>query len=130
MAKKKSEKGNKQIEQSIWTVRVNSQLLYKKPINGRTILLGMTAEENKKVEEIMDKAIEDLAKALKKRTTIHKAPEKKEQVTRVDASKPEISEEETTEEPTASKSRVARGPDGKFVSKSTSETEGDVKKNL
>lgn len=117
----------KKFEQSIWSVRINSQLLYKKTVDGRTILLGMTAEENKKVEEVLDKAIDEIADILKKRTTKHEAPEKKEQVTTVDATKHEPSSR-TEEKATASKSKVSRGPDGKFISKSTSKSDSVKKK--
>lgn len=77
----------KEFEQSNWTVKINSQLLYKKAVDGRTVLLSMTAEENEKVAEVMSKAIDDLAEILKSRTTQHEAPPKKEQVTRVDTTK-------------------------------------------
>lgn len=129
-----------QVEQSIWSVRINSQILYQTAVDGRTILLGMTAEENMKVKEVMEKAIDDLAKILEKRTTQHQAPQKKEPVTVVDTSRQEQDtssdtteevaveekEELETEKPaTAPQSRVERGPGGKFVSKKASKKSGE-----
>lgn len=91
----KQDKKTKKVEQSIWTVSINSQTLFKKAVDGRTVLLGMTAEENKKVKKVMDKAIDELAKILENRTTRHEAPPEKEQVTgAVDNLTPNVSEEE------------------------------------
>lgn len=86
------------VEQSFWTVSVNRQLLFKKAIDGRTILLGMTADEHQSVAKVMDKAIDDIAEILKDRTTEHKATPKKEQVTKVEAPKKEDKEKETEDE--------------------------------
>ena len=105
MAKKKEEakkteeeKKDVKYEESVWTVKINSQILYKKPVEGRTVLLGMTREEMDEVEEVLDEAIEELTKVLKDRTTMHKAPEEKEQITRVDAAPPESTAEESGSE--------------------------------
>ena len=113
---------DKQVEQSIWSVRINAQLLYKKAVNGRTILLGMTAEENKKMAEVMSRAIDDIAKILEKRTTQHGATAEKEQVTMVgDIVKQEVDEEKeekaTIKPAVAPQSKVTRGPGGKFIGK-------------
>lgn len=99
MARKKDKEAEKkessgEFEQSIWSVRINSQILYKKPVDGRTVLLGMTSEETQKVEKVLDEAIEELSEILEKRTTMHKAPKEKEQITRVDATAPEVPPEE------------------------------------
>lgn len=146
---------NSEVEQSIWTVKINSQTLYKKLVDGRTILLGMTSEENEKVKEIMDKAIDDLSEALKKRTTTHDAPATKEQITTVDSTKHELETsdddnsqdeeinnendeekeedndetDQDDEETQLSQSRVDRGSDGKFVSKKEMEDEEPKKKS-
>lgn len=94
------EKESVEVEQSIWSVKINSQLLYKKAVNGRTILLGMTSEENEKVAEVMEKAIDELARVLENRTTQHEAPISKEQLTIVDSINSEVSinAKESTEE--------------------------------
>lgn len=111
----------KQVEQSIWAVKINAQTLYRKAVDGRTILLGMTQEENEKVAEVMDKAISDVAKILEKRTTQHELSQAKEQVTTVDNSRPtEEKESQTIEEASVPHSKVKRGPGGKFISKSSS----------
>lgn len=105
MVKKKSKKeeivkeseqtqGAKEVEQSIWTVKINSQILYKKAVDGRTVLLSMTKDEKEKVAEVMSKAIDELVEILESRTTQHEAPPKREQVTRVDSTKKETVDEE------------------------------------
>lgn len=67
----------KEMEQTIWSVRVGSQTLYKVFLPGRTRLDNMSAEENKKAKDVLSEAIDTVAGILKDRTTQH-AVEKKE----------------------------------------------------
>lgn len=69
----KEEEQKQEIEQTMWSVRVGPQTLYKVYLDGRTRLDNMSAEENKKVAEILGPAIEAVAKILKDRTTQHVA---------------------------------------------------------
>jgi hypothetical protein len=107
MAKKKgkTKKSEKKVkyEQSMWSVRINSQTLYKKPIDGRTILLGMNPDEQEKVAEVLDKAFDELSKILEKRTTMHEAPEESEQITQVDTTEIVAGHSKTSEAEKATK---------------------------
>ena len=60
-----------EMEQILWSVRAGNQTLYKVFLSGRTRLDNMSAEETKKVKDVMEKAVDDLTKILEKRTTQH-----------------------------------------------------------
>lgn len=51
-------------EKSLWTVKINSQLLYKKYVDGITTLGKSTPEESEEIAEILNKAIADASGAL------------------------------------------------------------------
>lgn len=86
--KEDNEETTEDSNQSIWTVRINSQLLYKKALNGRTILFGMNEGDYNKVANIMDNAIAELAEILKDKTQMREIEvEEKEQLTVADATK-------------------------------------------
>lgn len=136
---KTKEESASKVEQSIWTVKINSQTLYKKLVDGRTILLGMTSEENQKVAEILDRTIDEISKLLEKRTTEHEYTPSKQQVTSAEASnyqagsdefaeeietKDEKDEDSAEDESDESKTKITRGSGGRFVSKNA------VKENL
>ena len=77
-AKTKKTKQKQEMEQTVWSVRVGSQTLYKVHFDGRTRLDNMSAEENKKVGEVLSEAIDTVAKILKDRTTQHVVRKKEE----------------------------------------------------
>lgn len=76
----KETKQKQEMEQTIWSVRVGSQTLYKVYLDGRTRLDNMSVEENKKVGEVLSEAISTVAKILEGRTTQHPVI-KKEKIT-------------------------------------------------
>lgn len=76
--KTKKTKQRQEMEQTVWSVRVGLQTLYKVHLDGRTRLDNMSAEENKKVEEVLSEAIDTVAKILKDRTTQHVVRKKEE----------------------------------------------------
>lgn len=129
--------GGESVEQTIWTVKVGSQTLYKTHLKGKTRLDNMSVEENKRVEEILGKAIKDIAMLLKDRTIISSATEETEEASEVYEETSDVNEEEVVEEknetsiaeaPLDPQSRVARGPGGKFVSKKSPKKTDDESK--
>ena len=73
-------KQKQEMEQTVWSVRVGSQTLFKVYLDGRTRLDNMSAEENKKVGGVLSEAIGTVAKILEGRTTKHPVI-KKEKIT-------------------------------------------------
>jgi len=71
-------KQKQEMEQTVWSVRVGSQTLFKVYLDGRTRLDNMSAEENKKVGEALSEAISTVAKILEGRTTQHVVRKNKE----------------------------------------------------
>lgn len=124
-------------KESIWTVWINTQLLYKKMHNGRTILFGMNEGELKKVANIMDNAIDELAEILKDRTKIREIEvQEKEQITVADPGKYELDmkiEEAKfeTKKEFEEKAKKAKTKDGEPLHEKIKEaTENDLRKKI
>jgi len=116
----KSVEATEEMEKTIWTVRVGTQILYRAHLEGRTNLIDIGKDESEKVDEVLSKAIGDVAKILEKRTTQHKLAPQKEQITRVDAAVPETNgEEELKDQPDETEKESKKPP----VKKETEEKE-------